>query len=349
MSTVYEVDALRTFARDVLIKAGLPKEPAQAVARGLVEADLYGHSTHGLALLPDYVEELGTSAMAKDGRPRVLSDFGAVALWDAGRLPGVWTTELAVAEAGKRARSFGIGAVALRRSHHIACLAAFLEASARDGLALIILSSDPSDSHVAPFGGVTPVMTPNPIAVGIPADPDPILIDVSTSITTAAMCARMRKAGTPLPGKWLLDGNGEVTDDPNVMKEGGSILPIGGIDHGHKGYGLSLMVEALTQGLGGFGRADAPKEWGASVLVMAFAPEAFGGQEEFLHQTGWLVEACQTSAVPAGRPGVRLPGHAALKRKAEALARGLALDPGRLDALMGVEKRLGIALPVPIG
>lgn len=348
MSTVYEAEALRKFARDVLVKAGLPAEPGEVVAKGLVEADLYGHVTHGLALLPDYVEEIENGAMVKDGRPQIISDFGAVALWDAGRLPGIWTTELAVAEAGKRARSFGIGAVALRRSHHIACLAAFLEAPARDGLALIILSSDPSDSHVAPFGGVTPVMTPNPIAVGIPADPDPILIDVSTSITTAAMCARMRKAGTPLPGKWLLDGKGQVTDDPTVMKKGGSILPIGGVDHGHKGYGLSLMVEALTQGLGGFGRADAPKEWGASVLVLALAPEAFGGREAFLRQTDWLVQACANSAVPAGKPDVRLPGQAALKRKAEAQAHGLALDSGRREGLMGLAKRFALAPPAPI-
>ena len=347
MTEKYDAEHLRKFAREVLIKAGLPEEPARVVARGLVEADLYGHSTHGLALLPDYVDEIANGAMTKEGRPDVVSDFGAVALWDARRLPGIWTTELAVTEAAKRARSFGIGAVTLRRSHHIACLAAFLEAPARDGLALIVLSSDPSDSHVAPFGGVTPVMTPNPIAVGIPASPDPILIDVSTSITTAAMCARMRNAGTPLPGKWLLDGEGNLTDDPQVMKKGGSILPIGGTDHGHKGYGLGLMVETLTQGLGGFGRADHPKEWGASVLVLAFAPEAFGGRDAFLRQTGWLVEACETSAVPKGKPKVRLPGHAALRRKAVAQRNGLTLDATRLAGLAGLAKRFSLALPEP--
>jgi len=343
----FEPKSLRKFACDVLMKAGLPAEPARVVAKGLVEADLYGHSTHGLALLPDYVDEIASGAMTKEGAPEVLSDFGAVALWDAKRLPGVWTTELAIAEAAKRARSFGLGAVCLRRSHHIACLAAFLEAPARDGLALVILSSDPSDSHVAPFGGVTPVMTPNPIAIGIPATPDPILIDVSTSITTAAMCARMRNAGTPLPGKWLLDKDGNVTDDAHVMKDGGSILPIGGIDHGHKGYGLSLMVEALTQGLGGFGRADHPTEWGASVLVLAFAPEAFGGRGAFLRQTGWLVEACAKSAVPEGKPQVRLPGQAALKRKAEAERDGLDLDDKRLGGLAGLAERFSLSPPVP--
>jgi len=148
-----------------------------------------------------------------------------------------------------------------------------------------------------------------------------------------------------LPGKWLLDGKGNLTDDPQAMKKGGSILPIGGIDHGHKGYGLSLMVEALTQGLGGFGRADHPKEWGASVLVLAFAPEAFGGREAFLRQTDWLVEACEASAVAKDKPKVRLPGHAALRRKAEALRHGLTLDATRLEGLAGLATRFSLALP----
>ncbi len=119
-----------------------------------------------------------------------------------------------MAEAERRAAAFGIGAVAVRRSHHIACLAAFLEAPARRGTMVLVLSSDPGDAHVAPFGGTSPVLTPNPIAAGIPTGADPILVDVSTSITTAAMCARRRAAGQPLPGRWVVDGEGAATDDP---------------------------------------------------------------------------------------------------------------------------------------
>lgn len=348
MNARYDVNELRDFTQAVLGAAGLPADPAGAVARGLVEADLYGHTTHGLALLPDYADEIANGSMTCDGKPDVLSDFGAVALWDARRLPGLWTTELAVAEATNRAERLGIGAVALRHSHHIACLASFLEQPARAGYIILVLSSDPSDMHVAPFGGVTPVMTPNPIAAGIPASPDPILIDISTSITTAAMCARTRAAGGVLPGKWLLDKDGNSTDNPAVMKTGGSILPIGGQDHGHKGYGLGLIVEALTQGLGGFGRADQPTEWGASVLVLAFAPQAFGGVDAFLRQTSWLAEACKASAVPLGASPVRLPGQAALARKATSMCGGLHLESGVAGQLLALSERLRIALPAPI-
>jgi LDH2 family malate/lactate/ureidoglycolate dehydrogenase len=135
---MFDARTLTDFAKAALIKAGLPKEPAASVARGLVEADLLGHTTHGLALLSDYVEELTEGRMEKSGRPETVQERGAVATWDARRLPGIWTTELAIEASVERARRLGLGAIALKRSHHIACLAAFLEVPARQGIAVIV-------------------------------------------------------------------------------------------------------------------------------------------------------------------------------------------------------------------
>ena len=100
----FDAAALRAFGQDVLVKAGLPGQCAESVARVLVEADLLGHTTHGLALLADYVEEVTEGRMEKAGEPRSMSDTGVVATWDARRLPGIWTTELAIASAVERAR-----------------------------------------------------------------------------------------------------------------------------------------------------------------------------------------------------------------------------------------------------
>jgi L-lactate dehydrogenase len=335
----------RDWAAQALAAAGLPREPAAAVARGLVEADLYGHTTHGLALLPGYVDELLSGGMEREGEPAVLADSGAAVLWDARRLPGVWTTMLAVDEAARRADRLGIGAVVLCRSHHIACLAAFLEEPARRGYLILLFSSDPSARHVAPYGGREPVMTPNPVAAGIPHDPDPILVDVSTSITTAGLTARLSATDERFPQDWLLDPEGRPTSDPNALSAGGSILPIGGLDHGHKGFGLSLIVEALTQGLGGYGRAEAPDDWGASVLVLAFAPARLAGADAFLRQTNWLACAClATTPVDAARP-VRLPGQLAIARKRASEAGGLALEEVVLKSLRELSAKLGLPLP----
>lgn len=338
-------DDWRAFAHAVLTQVGVPDRPAEAVARGLVEADLYGHTTHGLALLADYIEEIESGAMQTVGEPEVVADAGAAATWDARRLPGVWTTMLGVDDAVRRAEQFGIGAVAIRRSHHIACLAAYLEAPARAGNLVLVFSSDPSDAHVAPFGGLKPVITPDPIAAGIPAEPDPILIDISASITTAGMVGRARAVGTKLKGQWLTDREGRATDDPNALKDGGAILPVGGLDHGHKGYALGLVVEALTQALSGYGRAEAPVEWGASVLVLAFAPSRFAGADAFVRQTSWLADACRKNPPRDPARPVRLPGELAISRKRAAERDGLTLDPAVAAPLVALAERLGVPLP----
>jgi LDH2 family malate/lactate/ureidoglycolate dehydrogenase len=344
MAERYPVSELRSLAASILRAAGLQDDAALAVATGLVEADLYGHSTHGLVLLPDYVAEIDQGVMKTTGRPEIVSDFGAVACWDAGRLPGIWTTALAVEAATGKARVLGVGAVAVRRSHHIGCLASFLEAPARDGFVVIVMCSDPSDAHVAPFGGITPVLTPNPIAAGIPRHPDPLLIDISTSITTAAMCGRTKAVGQRLPGAWMLDAGGRISDDPGSLETGGSILPIGGLDHGHKGFALSLLIEALTQGLSGHGRVDDPKDWGASVLVLAFAPSAFGSTEAFCRQVEGISNACKAAAPIPGGDGVRLPGEQALAKKKEAERRGIELGPRIEPQLTELAARFGIAM-----
>ena len=337
----FDPGELRAFAAGALEGVGMPRDKATAVAEGLVEADLYGHTTHGLALLPEYVEEVESGEMAVEGEPDVLAARGASACWDARRLPGIWVTARAVAEASALADELGVGAVAIRRSHHIGCLASFIEAPARRGHLVLVLSSDPSDAIVAPFGGTSAVMTPNPLAAGIPTGGDPILLDISMSITTAGMSARMRARGERLPGQWLIDGEGCPSDDPKVLGEGGALLPVGGLDHGHKGFALGLLVEALTQGLSGFGRADEPTGWGANVLVLAFAPPAFGGSDAFARQMDRLAASCLGSSPVSPERGVRLPGQLALARKAAALRDGLELFPDIPPALRALAERLG--------
>jgi LDH2 family malate/lactate/ureidoglycolate dehydrogenase len=193
-------------------------------------------------------------------------------------------------------------------------------------------------------------MTPNPVAIGIPTDGAPILIDISASITTNGLSARLAAEGRRAPDAWYLDAAGRPSDDPAVLNgdPAGVILPIGGLDHGHKGYGLGLTIEALTQGLSGFGRADAPTAWGAAVLVQVLDPAAFGGRTAMLRQTGWLRRACETSPPIPGVGAVRLPGDAARARREAALARGLDLYPGIVDRLRLEAGRLGVPMPAPL-
>jgi LDH2 family malate/lactate/ureidoglycolate dehydrogenase len=337
----HSFDALTGYAGALLATAGLEADKAQTTARLLVTADAMGHDTHGLAQLPGYLADIAAGEMLAAGLPDVLCDRPAACVWDGRRLPGVWLADRAVRLAAERARVHGLCAVAIRRSHHIACLATLLLAATDQGMMAIVASSDPSVAHVAPFGGTTPVFTPDPIAIGIPTPGDPILIDVSTSITTAGMTARLVREGGRFPGAWALDAQGRPTDDPQAVATG-SLLPVGGIDHGHKGTGLAWMVEALTQGLSGFGRADPGQRWGASVFVQVFDPALFAGLPDFVRQTGHLAEACRASAPRDPARPVRVPGAAGLAGLRRARANGLAPRAGLLEALRPWAERLGV-------
>jgi L-lactate dehydrogenase len=245
------------------------------------------------------------------------------------------------------ARTYGTGTVTIRRSHHIACLAAYLKRATDRGLMMLLMCSDPSGASVAPFGAVSPVFTPNPLAAGIPTAGDPILLDVSASYTTNGLTIRLYKSGAKLSHPWIQDASGCATDDPAVLftEPKGTLLPLGGHEAGHKGFGLALLVEALTGGLAGFGRADPSEGWGATVFVQVLDPDAFGGREAFVRQTSWLAEACHR-ATPRDRDlPVRLPGERGLALARRQQAEGVELHPTIMPALAPWAEKLGVALP----
>ncbi len=339
------------YATALFAAAGCDGDKPAAIAAGLVEADLLGHTTHGLQLAPTYLNELAAGRMTPSGEPEVVADRGAAVTWDGRRLPGVWLAAKALDLAAERATVHGVAIVVIRRSHHIGCLASFLQRATDRGLMAIVTCSDPAVASVAPFGGRKAVFTPDPIAIGIPTDADPILIDISASITTNGMSGRLHREGKRFPGEWALDADGRASDNPAVLftDPPGTLLPAGGTDHGHKGFGLALMIEALTQGLSGFGRAEAPTGLGASVFVQVIDPAAFGGIAAFRGETGWVAAACRENPPVPGVDAVRLPGQRGLERKRRALVEGVALYPGVLAALEPHAGRLGVIPPRPLG
>lgn len=347
MTTRYNAESLIVFARSLLGKVDLPAERAAAVADILVEGDLMGHTTHGLQLLAPYLKELSEGGMSATGEPKVLQDRGSAVTWDGNYLPGPWLVTHAMELMFDRIAAHPVMTVVVRRSHHIACLQAYLKRATDRGLVMLLISSDPSCGSVTPYGGCTPLYTPNPIAAGLPTDGEPILMDISTSTTTNGLTQRLYDAHRDLPHQWLIDNEGRTSSDPAVLfsEPPGAILPLGGMESGHKGFALGLLVEALTASLGGFGRADGPQRWGASVFIQIIDPRAFGGLEDFKRETGWLAAACRNTPGLPGGSGVRLPGQRGLELRREYLANGVQLAPSIMPLLAPWAAKLGIALP----
>ncbi|MET0962910.1 MAG: Ldh family oxidoreductase [Noviherbaspirillum sp.] len=345
----FDYPALRSFAAALFSAAGLDMDKAQTIAEILVEADLMGHSTHGLALAPWYVDAMESGAVTLEGEPEIVSDRGACVLWNGRRLPGAWLTARAVDLAVARVATYGTVTISISESGHIGALAAYLTRATDKGYMVMLASSTPTTSGVAPYGGTRPLFTPNPYAAGIPTDGDPILLDISASITTLNKAKQLSREGRLFEQPWVMDANGNPTADPAaVVNGGGSLLPVGGLDHGHKGYSLALLVEALTQGLGGYGRSDQPSGTSVSVFLQVIDPTAFGGRAQFQKQTTWLADACRSNPPRPGTDRVRVPGDRAYACKRDALAHGVPLEGAIINGLRPYADRFGLILPAPV-
>ena len=192
------------------------------------------------------------------------------------------------------------------------------------------------------------MFTPNPLAAGIPTSGDPILLDISASYTTNGLTGRLHTQGESCRIDGCRMRRGTPTRDPAVLfnEPKGTLLPLGGLEAGHKGYALALLVEALTGGLAGIGRADPNEGWGATVFVQVLDPAAFGGVEDFVRQTDWLADACRTATPrPGGDRACACPASAACKRmreQQEQRRRAASTDHAGARA---VGRKLGVAVP----
>jgi LDH2 family malate/lactate/ureidoglycolate dehydrogenase len=348
-AAIYAYEALRDFAAALGEKAGLPRDRSKTQAEILLEADLMGHTTHGLALLPGLLKSVESGAMQTTGEPEVLSDHGSSVFWDGKSLPGTWLLTRAIGEARQRLASHPVVTFLLRNMSHIAALGAYLRQATDHGLVITIMNSDPGMRTVVPAGGKDAQLAPNPLAFGYPTDGEPILIDISTSSVANGWVRRWNAQGRRLPGKWLQGPDGIVTDDPAVLfgNPPGTMLPLGGLDLGHKGFALSLMVDALTTGLSGMGRASKPAGGGTPVFLQLINPDAFAGIDAFKGETGFLAQACRASRPRPGTAAVRMPGDAALARRRAQLENGVELYPSIMPDLMAWTDRFGIIPPAP--
>ncbi len=347
----FAIPELKQFTTALLEKAGMDADKAAVMARLLVLTDAMGRRTHGMAMLLLYLKEIQNGVMRTHGEPEVVRDNGITAVWDGDYLPGMWLVEKAIHQAIPRATEHGIAAFAIRRSHHIGCLAALAKVAADQGFVALITNSDPAGQRVAPYGGTEALMTPNPLAFGYPGENHPVLVDMCASITTTSMTRQKFAEGKLFDHPWLQDADGNPTCDPAVLENTnprGALLPLGGQEYGHKGYGLSLMVEALSQGLSGHGRKDAPKRWGGNTYVQVMSPDMFAGGDAFAEQMDYLSGRCRTNKPINPQQPVRVPGDAAAKSIAEAKKNGISYDVLTWAGLYAWAEKLEVDVPQAI-
>ena len=336
---------LMKFCTSVFSKLRMDEEKASDTSDILIEADLMGHSTHGVRLLPLYIKDIESGNMNVTGEDKIVKDIGSCLTIDGKNLPGIWLTKRALKLSVQRAKKYGTSTVLIKNSHHNGALAAYMLPMISQDLVSIIKSSVPSSATVAPFGGTKALLTPDPMALGYPTNKKPVIIDISASITTNNMIADKIAKNELFDFDCLLTSDGVPTNDPReVMEKNGTVMPIGGLDYGHKGFGLALGIEALSQGLSGSGRSKKPKSMNLSTFVQVIDPEAFAGLKAFKDEMTFLYEQCINNPPINKNNKVRMPGQNALSRREISIKEGFQLSKETILALTDISKKFDIIL-----
>ena len=345
---------LDTLARSCLARVGVPAIDAALVADHLVEAGLMGHDTHSVLRLPQYVNMAREGIVELGAELEVLqqSDYGAQLSggWNYGPVTATRAVELAL----EKVRDGAISVVGVRDCNHVARLGRFAELATReDCICLMVANGHGGDCSVAPFGGRTRRLPTNPICCGIPTGGDwPVILDMTTSMISGGDMRLLRNKGEDAPEGMLIDGNGNPTKkvEEYYGPPPGAILPLGHPGSGHKGYGLSVMVDILAGSVSGVGMTEeAPERTGNALFIAMLKVEAFQPLAEFYGEVQGFIEYVKSCPPTAGFDEVYLPGERAHRRMLVRRREGLYVDEGAWGEIGELAGELSVELPESVG
>jgi LDH2 family malate/lactate/ureidoglycolate dehydrogenase len=335
---------MKVFIAAVLFAEGLPKDDAAKVAELMVAADLLGADGHGVFRLPRYVARLRAGGFNPRPDIRVVSRRGASALIDGDNGFGHLVMDSAVTLAEDIARDQGVAWVGARMSNHAGAGGVHALRLAEAGLVGIYLAVG-NANHMAPWGGIELLLSTNPIAIAVPGQSEPVLLDMATTVAAYGKVKLAADRGESMPEGWMIDREGNPLTDPTNV-EGSSLMPIGG----PKGFGLALMFGFLAGTLNGaaFGsdvidfNADDDSATNTGQVLIAFDPSAFGSLAAFRAQVDAVRREMTGSALRPGFDEIRLPGERALGLRRARLQDGIPLPNGLRGRLNGLAAEHGI-------
>mgnify|MGYP003498059205 CR=1 FL=1 len=316
----------RALAVDVLVAHGMPAEHAGIVADHLVDAAGAGHAFAGLPRVMALVEHLKDHPA---GAPITVTDRSpSSAVIDGAGNNGYVTSIIGIDKAIELARKTGVGVVGIRNTWFSGRLAYYVERAARAGFMAFHTAS--TQARVAPAGGIDRIFGTNPVAFAFPCDPDPLVIDFGTGMTTWGNVLLRRKLGQKLDPGSAVDKDGNPTLDPSAALEG-AFLPWGG----HRGYGLALVVQVLAMMAGGKMVAEEVTDSGFFFLVID--PAMLGSAGDFKANVTALVRHIESSRPAPGVDKVRVHGRGSLAKRARARALGrIEVDQAVYDTLVAL-------------
>ncbi len=325
--------------------AGVKPEDARVIADHQVASNLAGHDSHGVHLLPIYLERITKGHIVPNASMEILNETPTTARidghWGFGQVVSTKAMELCIA----KARQNRVGIVSVFRQSHVGRLGDYPLMAARVGLVgLMMADSGQAPKQVTPFGGREKRLGTNPLSIAFPSDLEaPVLIDMATSAVAGNKIAIAVARKAKIPSGWILDKDGRSTTNPEDLAAGGMMLPLGGPE-GHKGYALSFAVETLAAILPGLGFGVDPQgRHNDGAFMLAFDPGAFRPLAQFKADVTAFGKYLKATRPAEGVPEVLYPGEIEYRTEQRRRKEGIPIEDQTWCKLEALACNAGVA------
>ncbi len=336
-----------TAAIEAIVAAGGSNQrEAGMVASTLVEANLKGHDSHGVGMIPRYIQSLKDGGLAVNQAPKIVLDTGPIVRMDGqagyGQVIGHDAMNIAI----ERTKKHGLCAAALYHAHHIGRIGGWAEMAVAAGLVSMHFVNVVSRPIVAAWGGGDARFGTNPICIGVPRKgADPIILDFATSRIAQGKTRVAHNRGKPLEPGTIIDNEGRPTTDPRytVVPPFGAILTFGE----HKGYGLAMIAELLGGALTGGDTMRKPYDGKLAgvyngMMTVLIDPERLGTSDHFQQEIDAFTKWVTSGPTAEGFDKVRLAGEPERETKARRLQDGIPVDTTTWGDIIAAAEKVGM-------
>ncbi len=337
---------LQEIAQQIFVAAGISPKAAATVAESLVDSECDGLPSHGVMLVPMYVERIKQGSVSLQDAATVVHDHATIAVLDAGNALGQVVADQAISLAVERAREYGLGAIAVRNAFHFGAARRYALAAADQGcIGMVMCNTRPL--MPAP-GGAEPVVGNNPLAIALPTqDVCPVVLDMALSEVAMGRIRMADTEGKEIPANWATDADGEPTTDPAEAIRG-MLLPAAG----PKGFGLAFIIDMLCGALSSGGWAanvthlfgDRAVPYNCSQFFLAINVEHFCPLNDFKREVSAAVERIRCSKKAAGTERLYGPGEIEWQRR-QNHGSAITISRGVAQSLLQLANSLSITVP----
>ena len=358
MSEIYSYSALHFFARKIFLKIGCSEENATIAANSLLVADVRGVDSHGVARLSGYVRLWEAKRINSKPHIKIVHETPSTAVVDGDAGLGLVVAPFAMQVAIDKAKNAGTGWVSVKNSNHFGIAGSHAMRALQHDMIGIAMTN--GSALVAPTFSIERMLGTNPIAVAIPAgNEQPFVADFATTTAANGKLEILQRKNESAPNGWVQTKSGQPTTNSNELKNGGSLLPLGGDkEHGsHKGYALGSIVDIFSAVLSGANYGPWVPPFPAYVPMPENMPgegighffgamriDAFRPAEEFKHHMDKWIKRFSSSKTIEGQNKVIIPGEPEIEFENERMKNGIPLLASVVEDLKSVGNKFGIVL-----